>query len=91
METRFLDKCEESTTGAVVVLNQCPGVHGVWTRDSNLYTIIRNPGIHWAVPYGRWLSTIELGLSQGFPMLAALATPGGPPARCVCFCKDGPG
>jgi hypothetical protein len=51
--------------------------HPVWSKQQFLYTIIRNPGVHWSSMHGRPLVFSELLCSMGFPVRLSLTSPRG--------------
>ena len=63
---------------------------GVCTKGDLLYTIVRNPAIHFSTPDERWLVSSDLLMLQGFPILSQLSNPRGAARRLTTFCVDDP-
>jgi hypothetical protein len=76
---------DKAVPGGTYQLNQSvANGHGVQCTGKIMYSIIKNPSIHFNVGVGRPWTSMELALMQGFPVLPRLACPLSSKPRACC-------
>ena len=88
LEEDYLQAYDANVPGSVALLNQDPrkGRGQQSNAQGVLHSVIRNPGIHFSLSHGRWLSGSEMLMTQGVPVRSE-DCPGR--IRCSSFCPGG--